>query len=142
VAQTIDSGLGETVNYTYDYLHRLTGATATNGSWGEAYSYDGFGNLTGKTPTVGTAPVFLGSAGSNATGGNLPAGFDVENRLLTASLQNSPQIPNYSYDPWGRRVWIQSYNNSSGQTGYESIFYGATGQKLETYTVGFGAGGR
>ncbi len=41
VTQTIDGVLGETVNYTYDYLHRLTGAAATNASWGEAYAYDG-----------------------------------------------------------------------------------------------------
>ena len=56
MSQTIDNTLGETVNYSYDYLHRLTVATATNSSWGESYAYDGFGNLTGKTPTVGTAP--------------------------------------------------------------------------------------
>ena len=36
----------------------MTGATATNNAWGEAYSYDGFGNLTAKTPTVGSAPTF------------------------------------------------------------------------------------
>ncbi len=69
VSQTIDNTLGETVNYSYDYLHRLTGATATNGTWGEAYAYDGFGNLTWKTPTQGYAPAMTGSADSNATGG-------------------------------------------------------------------------
>ena len=58
MTQTIHNILGETVNYTYDYLHRLIGATATNNAWGEAYSYDGFGNLTAKTPTVGSAPSF------------------------------------------------------------------------------------
>jgi YD repeat-containing protein len=51
-SQTIDNVLGETVNYTYDYLHRLTEAAATNSSWGEVYVYDGFCNLTGATPTV------------------------------------------------------------------------------------------
>jgi YD repeat-containing protein len=104
VSQTIDNSLGETVNYTYDYLHRLTGATATNSSWGEAYSYDGFGNLTGKTPTVGTAPPFLGSVGSNAAGGSLPANFDVENRLTASNPTNSADHYTYGYDPWGRRV--------------------------------------
>ena len=53
VSQTIDGVLGETVNYSYDMWNRLTNATATNGSWGEAYTFDGFGNLTGKTPTAG-----------------------------------------------------------------------------------------
>jgi RHS repeat-associated protein len=129
VSQTIDNVLGETVNYTYDYLHRLTGATATNSSWGEAYSFDGFGNLTGKTPTVGTAPVFLGSAGSNATGGALPPNFDIENRLASNRSANLDTI-SYIYDPWGRRVWKQ---DNGATTTAEAYFYGATGQKLETY---------
>jgi RHS repeat-associated protein len=140
VAQTIDSVLGETVNYSYDYLHRLTAATATNSSWGEGYSYDGFGNLTGKTPTVGTAPVFLGSAGSNNAGGNLPPGFDVENRLIYSAPSGISHTYNYVYDPWGRRVWKQD-NNVSGGTTYEAYFYSATGQKLETYSCGFGPPG-
>ena len=55
VSQTTDGVLGETVNYGYDMWNRLTSATATNGSWGEAYTFDGFGNLTGKTPTAGSA---------------------------------------------------------------------------------------
>jgi len=56
VASTTDGVLGETVNYSYDMWNRLTNATATNGSWGEAYTFDGFGNLTGKTPMAGSAP--------------------------------------------------------------------------------------
>ena len=70
VTQTIDGALGETVNYTYDNLHRLLTATATNSAWGESYSYDGFGNLTAKTPTVGSAPAYTGlpNGATNATG--------------------------------------------------------------------------
>ncbi len=127
VTQTIDNILGETVNYSYDYLHRLTGATATNSVWGEAYSYDGFGNLTAKTPTVGSAPTFSGSAGSNAQNGSLPGQWDVENRPMT---QGSTF---YVYDPWGRRIWKQ-WTGQTGANECEAYFYGATGQKLESYS--------
>ncbi len=130
VAQTIDNVLGETVNYTYDYLHRLTGAVATSGSWGESYTFDGFGNLTGKTPVAGSAPAFTGSAGWNAQNGNLAGQWDIEKRPMT---QGSTF---YVYDPWGRRIWKQ-YNGTSG----EAYFYGVTGQKLETYNCTVGSNG-
>jgi YD repeat-containing protein len=52
VTQTVDNVLGETVNYTYDSLLRLTGAQATGGQWGQTYTFDGFGNLTAKTVTA------------------------------------------------------------------------------------------
>ena len=54
IASSVDWVAGETVNYTYDALNRLSGAGATSGSWGQGFSYDGFGNLTGKTVTAGT----------------------------------------------------------------------------------------
>ncbi len=127
MTQTIDGVLGETVNYQYDYLHRLTAATATNGSWGDAYSYDGFGNLTAKTPTVGSAPTFSGSAGSNAQNGSLPGQWDVENRPMT---QGSIF---YVYDPWGRRIFKQ-WSGFNGVNECEAYFYGAAGQKLESYS--------
>jgi len=148
VAQTVDGVLGETVNYTYDVWNRLTTAAATNGNWGEQYTFDNFSNLTGKTSTAGSAPSMsvpvnpannqptgLGSydANGNPVGNiNSPAYvWNVENRLATN--QTSPSQPiTYIYDPWGRRVWTQN-NYSSGSTG-EIYFYGATGQKLETYS--------
>ena len=132
VAQTIDNTLGETVNYSYDYLHRLTAATATNGTWGEAYTYDGFGNLTGKTPTQGYAPAMTGSADSNATGGALNGQWDVEKRPMTQAATQSQTF--YVYDPWGRRIWKQWYDTTYGTTNCEAYFYGATGQKLESYS--------
>ena len=125
VTQTIDGVLGETVNYTYDNLHRLLTATATNSAWGESYSYDGFGNLTAKTPTVGSAPAYTGlpNGATNATGsvdanGNSQTGqgidssaqWDVENRLVASQVVNSRDSLSYVYDPWGRRVWKLDYN--------------------------------
>jgi RHS repeat-associated protein len=133
VAETIDNVLGETVNYSYDYLHRLTAATATNGTWGEAYTYDGFGNLTGKTPTQGYAPAMTGSADSNATVGALNGQWDVEKRPMTQSTSF------YVYDPWGRRIWKQWYDTTYGTTNCEAYFYGATGQKLESYSCTYSA---
>ena len=138
VAQTIDNTLGETVNYSYDYLHRLTAATATNGTWGEAYAYDGFGNLTGKTPTQGYAPAMTGSADSNATGGALSGQWDVEKRPMTQGVTQA--TPFYVYDPWGRRVWRQWYDTTYGTTNCEAYFYGATGQKLESYSCQYTSG--
>ena len=133
MTQTIDGVLGETVNYQYDYLHRLTAATATNSAWGEAYSYDGFGNLTAKTPTVGSAPTFAGSTGSNVQNGSLPGQWDVENRPMT---QGSTF---YVYDPWGRRIWKQG-TGQNGANECEAYFYGAMGQKLESYSCEYAPG--
>jgi RHS repeat-associated protein len=138
VAQTIDNTLGETVNYSYDYLHRLTAATSTNGTWGEAYTYDGFGNLTGKTPTQGYAPAMTGSADSNATGGALSGQWDVEKRPMTQGVTQA--TPFYVYDPWGRRVWRQWYDTTYGTTNCEAYFYGATGKKLESYSCQYTSG--
>src|SRR5262249_16946031 len=121
-----------TLRDTYDYLHRLTSATATDGTWGEAYTYDGFGNLTSKTPTQGSAPVYNGSTGSNATNGVLGWGFDMEQRVV--AVQNGPY---YVYDPWGRRVWSQTGDGTVDQTHGEAFFYSAAGQKLETYSFSF-----
>jgi RHS repeat-associated protein len=137
VAQTVDNILGETVNYTYDYLHRLTGATATNGAWGEAYAYDGFGNLTSKTPTVGSAPAFTAnnSPTTNTSGQpNMSVTWDVEKRVVATNPPNSADNYTYVYDPWGRRIWKQDYNSYAGSTTCEVYFYGATGQKLESYS--------
>ena len=157
VSQTVDAILGETVNYTYDMWNRLTSAAATSGSWGEAYAFDNFGNLTGKTPTVGTAPSMSVAAnlstnqptnqgGFDANGNSLgimnaayPNTWDVENRLV-ATQANTTQPTNYTYDPWGRRVWKEipgvgtQPNGNPNPTTFEVYFYGVTGQKLETYS--------
>ena len=158
VSQTTDGVLGETVNYGYDMWNRLTSATATNGSWGEGYTFDGFGNLTGKTPTAGSAPAMNApadpatnrqsggsyDANGNPIGGNV---WDVENRLIgTGATPNYyPATTNYSYDPWGRRMWKQLLGGLDGNGNpipvpCEIYFYGATGQKLETYSC-LNAGG-
>jgi hypothetical protein len=48
---------GETVNYTYDSLARLsTAAVAGSSGWGLSWSYDGWGNRLAQTQTKGYAP--------------------------------------------------------------------------------------
>ena len=70
ITSSVDWIAGETVNYGYDALNRLASASATNGSWGQAFSYDGFGNLTGKTATAGSPP----NAERELRSGDEPAG--------------------------------------------------------------------
>ena len=48
--------------------------------------------------------------------------------------------PFYVYDPWGRRVWRQWYDTTYGTTNCEAYFYGATGQKLESYSCQYTSG--
>jgi len=151
VSSTTDNVLGETVNYTYDMWNRLGSATATNGAWGESYNFDGFGNLTGKNVTAGSAPPLSISmdlatnrslGGSYDANGNPSAGgvWDVENRLIgTGAVANYPATMDYAYDPWGRRIWKETPGGLDGNGNPyppkgEFYFYGATGQKLETYT--------
>jgi YD repeat-containing protein len=66
IVSMTDGLRGQTVNYTYDALRRLTSAaTAVQGpagSWLQSYTYDGFGNMTSKT---GAGAVFTGSADPN-----------------------------------------------------------------------------
>jgi YD repeat-containing protein len=133
IAQTIDGVAGETVNYTYDSLNRLTGAGATNGTWGQAFTYDGFGNLTGKVVTAGSAPVLSVSVDPatnwvvgksyDANGNDLGDGhtiYDVENRMISGTAGT------YVYDHAGKRV------KKGNGTGWEYYFYGVGGQKLVT----------
>jgi YD repeat-containing protein len=129
ISQLIDGLLGQTINYTYDSLNRLSTAQATNNAWGQAYSYDGFGNLTAKTVTAGSAMQFSASYngatnqqagitydanGNSSTGAYDPVNqqyltyqYDVENRIVSAS--DSGETYNYGYDPQGKRVMAESY---------------------------------
>src|SRR5260370_33780483 len=45
-----DTISGETVNYLYDSLNRLTSPSSS--AWGQTYAYDGFGKLTGRLDTA------------------------------------------------------------------------------------------
>ncbi len=134
---------GETLNYGYDKLNRLSGVS---GTWAQTYTYDGFGNLTGKS-AVGAYPAMNASfdpltnrqnglsydANGNVTANG--AGYDVENRLAGDSTAL------YVYDHAGKRV------EKRYQATEEYYFYGIGGQKLvtqvcQTTESGWGCGDR
>ena len=110
IASSVDGIAGETVNYGYDSLNRLTSAVAS--TWGQGFQYDGFGNLTNKTALVGSVPVLSVSfdaatnhqvgvtydANGNPSG--YGAAYDIENRMTSPPYI----VEGYSYDPAGKRV--------------------------------------
>ena len=105
---------GETVQYTYDSLNRLSRAETTGPTWGQQFVYDGFGNLYQKNVTKGSAPTMsytvdattnrLQGLSYDANGNILnPPGvgtltYDFLNRVATA-----PGSVSYSYDASNRR---------------------------------------
>src|SRR5208283_3928331 len=108
-------GNGQSTNYTYDVLNRLT--AASNSLWGQTYTYDGFGNLTAKSqaggsPNIDAAVSVSYDANNHQVGASYdsngtlyPTGcwtiynggtycwmsYNAENRLAT---QTSPTFPN------------------------------------------------
>jgi RHS repeat-associated protein len=131
IVQLIDNLRGETVNYSYDQLNRLTSAQEAHGWWGNAFSYDGWGNINGQTWTPGQAatPGTQWTPGGDANG-NSGGTFDVENRLVTP---NGAPTTVYSYDPWNKRIEVccpmDQYNNQYNQY----TFYGIDGRPLTTF---------
>ena len=166
IASSVDSASGQTVNYTYDSLNRLTGAQAAGG-WGESYSYDGFGNLTGITPTGQGGETWSGmvdqatnrlagvnyDANGNQIGDQVYTNYkwDPENRMVQ---QLSPAGGSwyggtgYTYDPGGRRVMKNVNADPQGTntgTGYgagtwEFYFYGLNGRKMATIGCTYNTG--
>jgi len=136
ITQAVE-GTGETVNYQYDQLNRLTYSGSTAG-WYQQYTYDGFGNMTGRNPGgVGYFNILADPATNRMVGfnydanGNLHNGtwsYDVENRLVSVDAAGGEQ---YMYDASNKRIYKQ---NSSGETYY---FYGIDGKVLGEYSVGW-----
>jgi RHS repeat-associated protein len=151
ISSQTDAISGETVQYAYDSLNRLTSATTTAGTaWSQTFTYDPFGNLTAKTGT-GTAPPSIPVSAQpsavdlngNVTGtqGNAYA-YDVENRMYeyysTTGTGVAPAY--YAYDTQNRRVW--QWNGSTYASPYSTTpnsytvyFYGVNGKRLAAYTL-------
>jgi YD repeat-containing protein len=150
ITSSTDGVLGETVNYTYDSLNRLSTAQATSNAWGQSFTYDVNGNLTQAQATVGSAPYFSTSFdGSNHqvgttydangnptawTGNNNSAMYDVENRMVEEIISGGQN--NYAYDPAGKRV--AQWQNVTGNGPILVYFYAITGQRLATYQLATG----
>jgi len=56
ITQMTDAISGETIDYQYDSLRRLSSAATTGPQWGQSFSYDGFGNMLNTVVTKGSAP--------------------------------------------------------------------------------------
>jgi len=145
ITQMSDTISGETVNYLYDSLKRLTSASATpiSGStpaaWTQTFGYDGFGNMTSKVqnggsniaPAVDATTNRLTSSydanGNMLTGAGLTLGYDEANRL-TSATPTSGGTERYGYAPDNKRVFKRTAAGGESFT-----FYGGLGEKLGTY---------
>jgi hypothetical protein len=132
ITQAKDWVLGQTTNYTYDALNRLSTASIVETQTGEQMSYDGFGNVTGMngaavwthdpaTNRVAMSGWSYDGNGRVLTDGNGEYIWDVDGHLT--QMVNAWQA---SYDPDGKMVW-----DSSGA--YH--VYSLNGKLLGTYTV-------
>ena len=137
-------GGGETVNYSYDTLNRLTLAETAGPQWGLTFTYDGFGNRESQAVTKGSAPTSYlsysattnrvvgwwydgnGNALQGPLGPNVGLGYDADNRLSIVANEY------YAYTPANLRHWVKKADGTE-----EVRFYGVTGQRLGVYGVGF-----
>ncbi|HWF12060.1 MAG TPA: RHS repeat-associated core domain-containing protein [Bryobacteraceae bacterium] len=153
-----DTVSGETINYAYDSLKRLTSAAATPiaggtpAAWTQTFQYDGFGNLTAKVLNGSTSPIYVDATtnrlaavtagydlNGNMTSGLTPLGagvtyaYDVANRLASAALV-SGGAEYYAYAPDNKRI----YKLKADGVTEEWTFFGARGEKLGVYSLGSG----
>jgi RHS repeat-associated protein len=133
IVQTIDGVAGETVNYTYDGLNRLSTAGPTGGSWLQQYTYDGFGNLTGMNGAAvnsfdpATNRLVGGSYDANGLPNSYPYQWDIESRLTSDASGKM-----FGYDYQGKRVFQVVPNPSTYTPAVNGYFYSISGQKLAT----------
>src|SRR5260370_2865615 len=140
-----DTISGETVNYLYDSLNRLTSASAN--AWGQTYAYDGFGNLTGRAGTGTAQSTTINTRADAATnrlsgysydfnGNQISTGYayDAENRLVQA---NAGAV-HYAYDGQNKRIWQATFSNCSGDSclsGASVSLFAIDGKLIGTYAT-------
>ncbi len=146
MAQILDAVSGESINYQYDSLGRLTTAATVSDKWGLSFRYDDFGNRTSQTVTKGRGPssqlafdpatnqildprVQYDANGNMIKYPSLTLTYDVENRL-TQAVHSQNGAEEYAYDVSNRRVWRKKVNGAE-----EVSLYGYTGGKLAAYAL-------
>ncbi len=141
-----DNMSGETINYLYDSLNRLTSAAASG--WSQSYTYDGFGNLINRAGTGTAQSTTISTPADAATnrlsgytydfnGNQISTGYtyDAENRLVQANAGTT----HYAYDAQNKRIWQATFSNQSGAWVFnnDSIsLFGIDGKLIGTYTAG------
>ena len=142
----------KTVNYAYDDLYRLIGATATGVASGPAYSetfkYNAIGDLVNKD---GVPYTYGGSAGSSYANPNAPTKVGVANytydkdgntltygstvntwnykdQMLSTTNGTGTGTSTYAYDYQGNRI---SNTTASGTTVYPNKYYEVAGTKVD-----------
>jgi RHS repeat-associated protein len=141
ISSMTDIALGQTVNYTYDAMKRLSTATGTGqNAWSQGYSYDGFGNMTAKS---GTGPLSIsvdhttnriaGTGYCYDSNGNMTS--DVHNPNSNG-IGNPCGYPNYTYDMANRMVQV-----NLAASGVEMYQYGGDNQRLSKITFTSSNGG-
>jgi RHS repeat-associated protein len=148
ITQAVDTLSGETINYQYDALKRLTSASSTPnfGSYPAAYTqafqYDGFGNLTAKVLNGTSTPIPVNAANNRLSSasydasGNMTSGsgatmvYDEANRIFSAAAI-SGGTDYYAYTADNKRFYTYT-----ASTGAEQVtLYGARGEKLGVYSI-------
>ena len=150
------TGDGETVQYTYDAVYRLTNEQATSGR-NISFTYDAVGNRLTRTDTVGSTVyqydvndrLTRTTTGSTVTdftyddAGNqlrqqtgadhTDYTWDASNRMIRASVTKagSTAIEEYKYDASGNRLAVV---NASGETRYLLDLNGQLSQVAAEYT--------
>jgi RHS repeat-associated protein len=141
IVSATDAVTGETVQYQYDTVNRLSNAAGAG--WSLSFGYDQYGNMTSEVPT-GSAPGLPNFSSNydvnnhqigatydgdgNPTSSLLSYAWDGENRALHLNTGY------WSYDPSGKRVKQAGLScNTQGSCSNEIYFYGLNGRKLATF---------
>ena len=151
VSQIVSSP-GETVNYTFDSLGRLSTAATASPAWGLSWGYDGFGNRLQQNVTKGTAisvqmsvdpttnrllrsDIAYDSNGNltnwTSAQGTVALTYDIENRVTQVTAPNG--VETYDYTAKNQRVVKNYPNNGSLQSKME--VYGAGSDLLGEYNI-------
>ena len=151
VSQIVSSP-GETVNYTFDSLGRLSTAATASPAWGLSWGYDGFGNRLQQNVTKGTAisvqmsvdpttnrllrsDIAYDSNGNltnwTSAQGAVALTYDIENRVTQVTAPNG--VETYDYTAKNQRVVKNYPNNGSLQSKMD--VYGAGSDLLGEYNI-------